>query len=440
MLIPVRFLGTEDGTHISTLQQQSAPVVYVVMPQSSMLQQQMCWVQCMTGTCTMDQISTQSDQGAQAFVPNNAPFVQDVRSFVPDDQTTTQSVQDSGCFVPIGQPPTQFIQNGTAFVPMEQRTIQSVPDVRTYTQTSAPSAQYMSTFAPTVPNRAPLVQDVGNCVPTWSWQLKEGTVEQREAAVDMICQYVVDLSFNQGEQGCRLVQSALEGNISLKAKIDIAEGLRGHVERAMKSKFANHVLWKIIEELPAGKADFIPGELLSPGKPREVAKLRFGCRIVGRLFAHGVAGEALANEFLNKVSEEALDLSDTEYGHYCLREILEHGSHEQRDRIVDALTGYLKRLAPRRYSSLVVEAVFEWCPEESRMALAEELLRDPQTVGHIVLNQFGRHVIGKLLSFEDDLASRTWASVSSNPRITSSKDGKRLLRQLGSTFRAKVEA
>jgi hypothetical protein len=252
----------------------------------------------------------------------------------------------------------------------------------------------------------------------------DGSGADRKVAISSIRDHVLDLAF--GQQGCRLVQAALE-KANQKEILEISDGLRGHVGRAVKSPNANYVLQKIVEILPTTMASFVADELLDIAG--EVARHRYGCRIICRLLEH--AGEASTDNLVDALLREATELSGHAFGNIVMRSILEHGSLEQRARVADALRGHLEQFAKRKHGSFVVEKALASCDDHTRFTLANELLQDPPAIARLAQHQFGHHIVTELARAPGDCSERTLDIIHSLPRLASLKHGKRCLKSLG---------
>merc|ERR1719498_56307 len=100
--------------------------------------------------------------------------------------------------------------------------------------------------------------------------------------------------------GCRVVQRALEVGDSVERDHLVAE-LRGQVAAMIASPYANFVLAKIVEVVSIASADFVAQELATFAS--EVARHRFGCRILCRLVEHHLSTTATANATSNLIAE-----------------------------------------------------------------------------------------------------------------------------------------
>eukprot|EP00928_Gymnodinium_smaydae_P099752 TRINITY_DN9605_c0_g1_i1.p1 TRINITY_DN9605_c0_g1~~TRINITY_DN9605_c0_g1_i1.p1 ORF type:complete len:519 (-),score=74.24 TRINITY_DN9605_c0_g1_i1:102-1658(-) len=192
----------------------------------------------------------------------------------------------------------------------------------------------------------------------------------------------------------RAAQLALEETEGPAAAV-LVMGMHGHVRTAMRSMYANYVIQKIVEMMPWASASFISRELLGAGQ--EMAKHRFGCRIICRLLEHGPLGDHDLAALLDEVLVDASALSCHAFGNYVVRHILEFGLPEHRHRLVSSLPADLSAVARDQHGSRVVEAALQFSAPDDMHMLSSELLRDPNRLTTLAMNLSGRHVVKALL-------------------------------------------
>jgi hypothetical protein len=255
-------------------------------------------------------------------------------------------------------------------------------------------------------------------------QLEEGD-ESRMAAIASIRGAVLELAMDP--LGCHLIQLALDVS-DQKDGADLALELRGHVLTAIQSKHGNYVVQKIIEVLPTSMASFVVEELSA--SVLQVARHRYGCRILCRLLEHSATEEGTAR-LINNLLLDARDLSRHAYGYHVVRCILEHGLPEHRHRIATALCGGVQRHAKHRHASFVVEKALAYCGEQARDCLANEVLQKPENILDLARHQFGRHVVSQLVRIPGECSQRAICNLREGlAQVQTSKHGRRLIEEL----------
>jgi hypothetical protein len=192
----------------------------------------------------------------------------------------------------------------------------------------------------------------------------------------------------------RAAQIALKEASSADA-VALAKALRNCVRNAVQSKHANYVIQQITEIMPAGHAKFIVEELKGFG--RDVARHRFGCRVLCRILEHLAPQDDGALKLVDEALEDTQDLCSHEFGSFVARHLLEFGTPQHKHRVASALGSDLYQYSKHKLGSHVVESALRLCSPEDQRALARQLMSDPQQLLSVAANQYGRHVVRALL-------------------------------------------
>lgn len=255
-------------------------------------------------------------------------------------------------------------------------------------------------------------------------QLEKGE-DPKPPLASIIHGKVLDLALDP--RGCRLIQLALDAS-SQKQAAELTSELRGHIRTLIQSKHGNYVVQKMVEVLPTSMASFIVEEIRSSAG--ELARHRYGCRILCRLFEHSGTEGATA-ELIKELVSEARELSRHAYGYHVMRCILEHGLPEHRHHIAYALCNGVQRHAKHRHASFVVEKALAHCEEQARELVARELLQRPENVVDLARHQFGRHVVSQLVRIPGECSQMALHNLREGlPQVQTSKHGRRLIEGL----------
>jgi len=106
--------------------------------------------------------------------------------------------------------------------------------------------------------------------------------DTRETSLDMLLKDLLPIALDR--DGCRVVQKALDVADSTQ-RSKLLAAIQPHVVSLYQSPHGNYVITKVIEQLPAANLGGIVSELEKHGF-EEVAKHRFGCRVLERLIEH----------------------------------------------------------------------------------------------------------------------------------------------------------
>lgn len=243
--------------------------------------------------------------------------------------------------------------------------------------------------------------------------------------------------FSQQKLGCRVVQLAL-GVLPQTLQKELVLELHGHVQHAIQSPHANFVIAHIVQVMPASLSSFVSEELI--GIAAQIARHRFGCRVIIRLLEHS-AKQAETVNLVHELLMEAAGLSRHTFGHFVIQAILEHGLPLHRQSIVAAMRGsnndekdHLMHIAINRHGCHVVEEAMAWCSPEDVQSMCGVLLADQTSVLQLAHNQFGCYVLRAIWRRLGKYAQGAWLCIhDASAELRDTKHGNKLLDFLGFT-------
>jgi len=216
--------------------------------------------------------------------------------------------------------------------------------------------------------------------------------------------WILDLAYDSA--GCRVVQEALK--IASKSEAsEIANELRFHIRDVAVCKNGNYVVQKLVEMLPPSRFEFVVEELRDVSL--EMACHPYACRILCRLLEHCAAAPQTIS-LINDLLKHAHQLLHNMYGHYVLELTLEHGSHEQRSRIVRVILSQLVSCALQCYSSHVLIMALRFCGDNDREALVDGLL-ESRSLASLAMDKRGHKVVQELLEVPEQDANSVVAQL-----------------------------
>lgn len=264
---------------------------------------------------------------------------------------------------------------------------------------------------------------------SWCGELKEKLEKGAESRVQVIFGIHGSVwMLSKDRSGCRIVQDALK-TATRRVQEALVLELHGHVRDAVDSPHANFVIQLIVEIMPVASSVFIAQELV--GVAAQVARHRYGCRVIIRLLEHS-ATEGSTISLVNQLLSESRDLVRHSMGRFVLQAVLEHGLPDQCHCIADALYGIedygMLWNAMNRNASCVFETALVYCSEEDKQAMCRELLSKESNVLQLAQNQFGRFTLRALLECpsEEAQAARRVLQCSST-ELQDSKAGRKTL-------------
>mmetsp|Transcript_124135 Transcript_124135/g.247313 ORF Transcript_124135/g.247313 Transcript_124135/m.247313 type:complete len:349 (+) Transcript_124135:117-1163(+) len=171
--------------------------------------------------------------------------------------------------------------------------------------------------------------------------------------------------------GCHLVQQVLLlANASMQKTV-VCE-MEGHVQQALESPHANHVLQLAINLLAPSAVRFILDELMQCVHPVALARHPFGCRVLQRLIEH-FPPEWLEQP-LREILQEVSPLCQHAYGNFVVQHMLEHCVPAVRKRIVAAITQDIGNAATHFSACGVLDKALSYSTPEDQQQLAAQVL------------------------------------------------------------------
>jgi len=168
-------------------------------------------------------------------------------------------------------------------------------------------------------------------------------------------------------EGTRAVQRALEEASSDDERRELALQFKGHVWNAVMCPHANYVLQRCVTTLPAVEIQFIIDELSRRKDLCSLARHKFGCRLLQRLFEH--CRQDQVDELGDVLISEAIPLSRHCYGNYVMQHLLTHGTDGHRSKFVSVLARSILQVASDMKALGVLNKAFEVCDAELRLIL-----------------------------------------------------------------------
>lgn len=208
---------------------------------------------------------------------------------------------------------------------------------------------------------------------------------------------------SQDAEGCRQVQQSLDLASTEDERSAIAQEFRGHILKAVRCPYANFVLQKCIATLPPQHTAFMFDELVSKGTRgvSEVAKHKYGCRIVQKLLDYGTADQV--SMLIDYLLPDTLALSKSPFGNFVMQQVSRCCSLKQRRRLLHSIMENVYSLVQDQYAfGVVVKTIscalrsHEDGLELDKMKLAKDLLRVPGLLQHLRGSRQGQQ-IGKLV-------------------------------------------
>jgi len=200
--------------------------------------------------------------------------------------------------------------------------------------------------------------------------------------------------------GSRRVQDALDAADDIK-RMEIADEMKTHVREAYRCPHANHVIQKCITTMPPVHTGFILVELNEgPGCAVKVARHKFGCRVLQRLFEH--CSPEQVQWIVEELLLEAVELSKHAYANFVLQHVLEHATDEHKTELVALLTLQVATVAEESNGSAVLQKAMEHANDEAKVKLSHALISQPDLLAKMACSRHGHLTAKKALEVAEE--------------------------------------
>lgn len=215
--------------------------------------------------------------------------------------------------------------------------------------------------------------------------------ESREASLELLLKDLLPMALNK--DGCRVVQKALDVADSTQ-RSKLLSAIQPHVVSLYQSPHGNYVITKVIEQLPAANLGGIVSELEKHGF-EEVAKHRFGCRVLERLIEH--CEEKDLSGLIAVVKAQASMLSRHQYANFVVQHLFEH-SPSQRSALLKSFLDQVPQLAMHRVASHVVQRALSYSEQDDQYALIQTMLKaeGETALEKVAVGHYGSYVVEQI--------------------------------------------
>merc|ERR1712217_693972 len=110
------------------------------------------------------------------------------------------------------------------------------------------------------------------------------------------------------------------------------------------------------------------------GATLTVARNRYGCRVIMRLFEHCMS-DASTVALVDEMSQSMTALCRDEFAYHTIESLLQHGSSQHRHLVVQAIQRDLWTNATDRSATYIITAVLSHCDRQECQGLVEALMR-----------------------------------------------------------------
>jgi len=202
---------------------------------------------------------------------------------------------------------------------------------------------------------------------------------------------------SQHAQGTFEVQRVLEEG-SVEERLALVFELRGHVFEATQCPHANHVLRKVITVMEPLALNFVVVELMSkgPGTINEIARHRYGCRILEGLFMRCRVKQL--SGMVECLLKEAYSLCMHKYGNFVMQCLFQHLTPSVHSQVLGVIHANLTAMAMNFYGSAVVAKALLHGSHTGRLLITREILDVSGLLAAIARYRHGKAIVEIVLA------------------------------------------
>jgi mRNA-binding protein PUF3 len=179
---------------------------------------------------------------------------------------------------------------------------------------------------------------------------------------------------------------------------ELIQELEDHVIRCIKDQNGNHVIQKAIQCLDSRRVQFILDAI--DGQIGALANHPYGCRVIQRVLETCV--EPAKRRIFAELHAYGSTLISDQFGNYVAQNMMQHGSPEDRAKVINLVKQNLVALAKHKFASNVVERCLVDGTPQQRRELMDELVSRHDATYQLLKDQFGNYVIRKWTSDSGD--------------------------------------
>ena len=240
--------------------------------------------------------------------------------------------------------------------------------------------------------------------------------------------------------GCRVVQKAMEVS-TVDVQAMLVSEIEGHAMSLMTDQNGNHVVQKCIECCPAALLD----SLLQSVRTHiyRLASHPYGCRVTQRMLEHGSSNQRqlIMDEIVATDGNYALlDLMRSSFGNYVAQGTMVHGSSWHRRRLCDAIKGHVAALSRHKFASNVMEKCLIHADKADQQSLINEIMGEPNSAASslslpfldLCSDPYGNYVLQRLLNVieEEQRIDLLWRLKRFVPHLKKIPYGKHILARI----------
>ncbi|EAY02893.1 Pumilio-family RNA binding repeat containing protein [Trichomonas vaginalis G3] len=199
--------------------------------------------------------------------------------------------------------------------------------------------------------------------------------------------------------GCRVLQKFIESTTSPSNIDPIFLALLPRFVELCSSQNGNHIAQRFIIKIPQRVPDII-NKIKT--HVYDLVVDNWGCRVIQQLFDRLPIQELIP--LVDEVLCRAETLATNQFGNYVVQNILNSGTPEHIQALIDAFTGHFYEFSMHKFASNVIEKCIRKAnPQQQNMIFTEiigpEGNYNRPRIKEMVSDQFGNYVIQRIIEF-----------------------------------------
>ena len=239
--------------------------------------------------------------------------------------------------------------------------------------------------------------------------------------------------------GTRIIQKLIEdldfekNPISSKIYKIFYSRVKENVVKMSNDINANYIIQKMLILIKSPKTDFIFKELNKSFI--SVATTKFGCCVIQKALLYG--SEMQKKSIIKNILVNTSSLISNQFGNYVYQCLISIADDNLMQKIYSTISEDIIYLSESKYSSNVVEKIFDKPNKNLLNQIAGITLQQNSTIVELACNQYGNYIIQKILvSITDEfLISKILSNIFDNSyRIQKISFGKKFLEKLSKKY------
>ena len=211
------------------------------------------------------------------------------------------------------------------------------------------------------------------------------------------------IEISHSQNGTRVIQKLVEKIYHLKLYKSficnsLIQMLKGRVTELSIDENANHIIQKFIIHIPYPINNFIYNEIYQNFLLISITK--YGCCVIQKCLNN--ASKEQREKLIYLVLQNTFYLIENQFGNYIYQCVLFLKDDNINMKIINIIFPQLIPLSKEKYSSNVIEKLFDICNERIVNCLITYICKNEKRIMELLTDKYGNYIIQKVLSVCDN--------------------------------------